>query len=111
VEDISKFNYLKIHKFNRYYYIDNISTIGGLIEIECRCDVLMSHAKDILASKQYILRQETKYKNPFLFDNLLPITSEHNYEAKPFGDPVFKKDCGYVLLATTGIGGDIIPRP
>ena len=110
VEDIAKYNYMKIGKFNRYYYIDAITTEGGLFRIKGRVDSLMSHKMDILNSKQYVLRQETKYKNPYLFDNLLPITSDHNYYGKSFGDPVFKKDCGYVLLATTGIGGRVVPN-
>ena len=110
IADNSKYNYFKIAKFNRYYFITSITAEGGLVRVTGKCDVLMSHSADILASQQYVLRQESKYKNPYLFDNLLPITSDHNYIGKPFGNPVFKKDCGYVLLATTGIGGRIVPN-
>lgn len=105
VADLSKINYVRIPKFSRYYYVDDISTEGGLVRIKCRVDVLMSHKKSILASQQYILRQETKYKNPYLPDDKLPITSKHNYYTKKFDVPVFDKTFGHVLLATTGTGG------
>lgn len=105
VDDLSKINYVRIPKFERYYYIDDISTEGALIRIKCRVDVLMSHKKSILASEQYVLRQETKYKNPYLPDDKLPITSKHNYYTKKFNIPVFDKTFGHVLLATTGVGG------
>lgn len=108
ISDISKYNYMQIPKFDRYYYIDSIETEGGLIRINGRCDVLMSHKADILASKQYILRQEKYNNSPYLDDNMLPIRSDHNYVAKPFGSYVDDRSCGRVILATTGKGGTVI---
>ena len=109
VSDFTKFNYVQIAKLNRYYYIVNMSFVGGLCEIQCKCDVLMSHKNSIYASKQYILRQQEKYKNPYLFDDLLPIRSDHNYIMKPFGENVDNRQCGRVILATAGEGGRIVP--
>lgn len=108
ISDISQYNYMQIPKFDRYYYIDSIETEGGLIRINGRCDVLMSHKADILASKQYILRQEKYNNSPYLDDNMLPIRSDHNYVAKPFGSYVDDRTCGRVILATTGKGGTVI---
>ena len=108
ISDISQYNYMQIPKFDRYYYIDSIETEGGLIRINGRCDVLMSHKADILASKQYILRQEKYNNSPDLDDNMLPIRSDHNYVAKPFGSYVDDRTCGRVILATTGKGGTVI---
>ena len=108
ISDISKYNYMQIPKFDRYYYIDSIETEGGLIRINGRCDVLMSHKADILASKQYILRQEKYNNSPYLDDNMLPIRSDHNYVAKPFGSNVDDRTCGRVILATTGKGGTVV---
>lgn len=105
VGDIAQYNYVEIAKFNRFYYIDSIETEGGLIKISCRCDVLMSHKRDILNSKQYILRQETKNNSPYLDDNMLPIRSDHGYLMKPFGNYVDDRSCGRIILATTGKGG------
>jgi hypothetical protein len=108
VRDASKYNYLYIPKFSRYYFIDSISTEGGLIRIDGRCDVLMSHKSDILKSKQYILRQEKNNNSPYLDDNMLPISSKHNYKGDVFGRKVADVTCGRVILATTGNGGTVI---
>ena len=108
VSDIMFYNYVYIPKLNRYYYIDSISTEGALFRLDCICDVLYSHKADILASKQYIIRQENKNNSPYLDDNLLPIRSDHNYIAKPFGDDVDDRTCGRIILATTGKGGTVI---
>jgi hypothetical protein len=108
IEDIAVFNYMYIPKFNRYYYIDSISTEGALIRISGRCDVLHSHKKDILNSTQYVLRQETYNNSPYLDDNMLPISSKHNYVGKAFGRKVADVTCGRVILATTGNGGTIV---
>lgn len=105
---ITKFNYLRIPKFDRYYFIDKISTEGGLIRIDGKVDVLMSHKDDILSSKQYIIRQQSKNNSPYLEDNMLPIRSDHNYYAKPFGNYVDDRTCGRIILATTGNGGTVI---
>ena len=108
IGDVRKYNYMYIPKFSRYYFIDSISAEGGLIRIDGRCDVLMSHKTDILKSKQYILRQEKKNNSPYLDYNMLPIRSDHNYIAKPFGHYVDDRTCGRVILATTGKGGTIV---
>lgn len=105
IKDVSVYNYLYIPKFSRYYFIDSISTEGGLIRIDGRVDPLMSHKKDILASTQYILRQETKNNSPYLDDNMLPISSKHNYKGVVFGRKVADVSCGRIILATTGKGG------
>lgn len=108
VKDASKYNYMYIPKFSRYYYIDDVSTEGGLIRINGRVDVLMSHKKDILASKQYILRQEKNNNSPYLEDGMLPISSKHNYKGITFGRKVADVTCGRVILATAGDGGTVI---
>jgi hypothetical protein len=105
LSDIKKYNYMYVSEVSRYYFIDSISTENGLVKITGRCDVLMSHKKDIYASKQYILRQESKNNSPYLDDNMLPISSKHNYKGDVFGDYVSDVTCGRVILATTGKGG------
>lgn len=108
ISEVAKYNYMYIAKFKRYYYIDKISTEGGLVRIDGICDVLMSHKNDILSSKQYIMRQEQKNNSPYLDDNLLPISSNHNYYGKIFGRKVADTTCGRIILATTGNGGTVI---
>ena len=59
--DVINFNYLYIPELRRYYYVDN-STIreDGFVQIQCKVDVLKSFKTDILASTQYVERQENK---------------------------------------------------
>lgn len=108
LSDIKKYNYMYVSEVSRYYFIDTITTENGLVKITGRCDVLMSHKKDILASKQYILRQENKNNSPYLEDGMLPISSKHNYKGITFGRKVADVTCGRVILATAGNGGTII---
>lgn len=108
LSDIKKYNYMYVSEVSRYYFIDTITTENGLVKITGRCDVLMSHKKDILASKQYILRQEKNNNSPYLDDNMLPISSKHNYKGDVFGRKVADVTCGRVILATTGNGGTVI---
>lgn len=108
VSDFVKYNYCYIPDLKRYYYIDNISTEGGLVKISCRTDVLMSFKSDIKKSKQYVIRSQSKNPSPYLEDNLLPIKSKHNYISKSFGEYVDDTECGYVILATSGDGGTVV---
>lgn len=107
IVEIARFNYCYIPKFTRFYFIDNISGVGGLIEIKCRVDSLYSFKDDILASTQFVLRQQNN-RSKYLPDNLLPIRADHKYYMKTFGRNVDKKDCSKVILITTGHGGTVI---
>ena len=107
-EDMAKYNYCYIPKFNRYYWIDNMTAENGLVRINCSCDVLMSFKTDIYASTQYVLRSQLK-RSPYLVDNQIPIRSDKAYVQTVFGDNVDKKDCGRIILETTGKGGRVVP--
>ena len=48
-ENLSSYNYCYISSFNRYYFINNITSIrNGLWKIDCSVDVLMSYKQEIL---------------------------------------------------------------
>lgn len=106
ITDYSKYNYMYIPKFARYYYIDEITTVNAIVEIKCRCDVLRSFKSDIIGSKQYISRSQTS-NNKYMVDHLLPMQSKHHFKIHTFGDPVFDEGCYHVILETTGKGGYI----
>ena len=101
-----KYNYVKIPKLCRYYFVDNISAKNGLVILSLRCDVLQSFHNDIRNSEQYVIRSE-KYQNKLLVDPLLPLHSDHSLHVIPFGEDVFKKDCDHVILETVGKGGTV----
>lgn len=67
--DITAFNYLYCAEFDRFYYITNIAAaLGGLYELSCEVDVLMSYKGDILQTSGIINRGGTKF-NPLIVDN------------------------------------------
>ena len=110
ISECIKFNYVYIPKTTRFYYITNISTVGGLIAIDCKVDVLMSWCNDILESQQYVSRTETDINgntNGRLVDNLLPIHSDHLINIEPFGNSVYDENCIYCILETAGKGGTV----
>ena len=103
IQDYATYNYVRIPKFLRYYYIENITTRGGLVEISCRVDPLNSFKSDILGSVQYVTRSENIH-NRYIVDNLLPISSKHLYTIQSFGSPAYDENCISVILETTGKG-------
>ena len=107
IVEIARFNYCYIPKFARFYFIDNISGVGGRIEIKCRVDALHSFKDDILASSQFVLRQQNK-RSAYLPDSFLPIRNDHHYDMISFGASVDDKNCHNILLVTTGKGGNVV---
>lgn len=101
--DMVDFNYVEIPKFNRFYFINSISSEGGLTRINCHCDVLHSFKSSILASTQYIERSESSYDR-YLPDEKLPLRSRPVIEIEQFGDPVYDENCNCVVLETIGKG-------
>lgn len=98
------YNYVKIAKLGRYYYIRKITTENGLMVFECEVDPLQSFHSDIRDSKQYVIRSEN-INNKMIVDSLLPLHSDHNILIKNFGDDVYVKNCPNVILETIGKGG------
>ena len=96
-------NYIYITKFNRYYYIDDITIANAVIEISMTCDVLESFKTDILNSTQLVARQENK-KNFSIIDNRLPMCSDVSITCH-YPDTthdIFTTSEGFFVLGTTG---------
>lgn len=104
IDDYSKYNYLYIPKYARYYFIKEMTTENGLVKIRCKSDALYSFRKNIYGTEQYLTRSE-KYRNRYIVDNLLPIHSQNSYDIHPFGEDVFIRNCQSVILETIGKGG------
>ena len=64
--NVSVYNYVYIPDFDRFYYIDAIQAkTGDLMEISLSCDVLQSHADDILDNDAILERSESNYNDYF----------------------------------------------
>lgn len=70
---LNGYNYLLYGELNRFYYIDNIVYLnGGLIELHCTIDVLMSYKDKITELVALVERQESWY-SPYLVDKGISI--------------------------------------
>lgn len=106
ITTITNCNYMRIPDLNRYYYITDITSAGGIAIIRGEVDVLKSYQSDILSSSQLVVRSQKKSnERPLLADSLTPIQSNIKIYAYQFGEDVFKKDCARIILETTGKGG------
>ena len=75
---LPNFNYIYIPIWNRYYYVNEITSVRyGLWRISLHVDVLMTYKVDILNLNAIIDRQEFKY-NRYITDRLLPVSNEPN---------------------------------
>lgn len=85
--DISKVttcNYCYIPQFGRYYYIGNIKmNSGGIADIECSVDVLMSFRDSILNCNAILQRHESIF-NAYLTDNEFLVNNQTQFTYKMF---------------------------
>lgn len=101
--DVINFNYIYIPELCRYYYVtDSTISEDGFVQLQCKVDVLKSFKTDILASTQYVERQQNKctYQLP---DNEYNIKSNRNLTIKNFGDEIIVPNY-YYILTTYGKG-------
>lgn len=85
----TKYNYVQIPVLNRYYFIAGFSILdGNRVEIQLRCDVLMSFKADILAATATISRS-TSSNNSMISDTVTPPWISGNYTFKRFSPSEF----------------------
>lgn len=99
--DVINFNYIYIPELRRYYYVvDSTIREDGFVQLQCKVDVLKSFKNDILASTQYIDRQQNKctYQLP---DGMYNIKSNRNLTIKNFGNVIIEPNANF-LLQTSG---------
>lgn len=78
--NVPNFNYAYIAKFNRYYFVTEITSVrNNLWRVKLSCDALMSYKNKIELLTPLVERQENEYDN-LLFDPLVPIDSDNTYE-------------------------------
>lgn len=80
------FNYCRILKFNRYYYVREWSFDKGLWTATLECDVLASYKDEIGASSLYILRAANAY-NGNIVDNLYPCKTGSSFVQESITTP------------------------
>lgn len=82
---LRKCNYMYVPSMGRYYFInDIILRQGGMYELKCHIDVLMTYKGDIKNIATLILRQEN-VSNPYISDSQLLVRANRVYEKHTIG--------------------------
>lgn len=108
-DGVIKFNYCYIEKFNRYYFINNVTYLSNnIVELSCNVDVLMSYKSYIQNLKVITSRQKTLGNNE-LVDNRLKLLNYPTIETstvfpKGFVDSSSGNNFQYIMITT---GGDV----
>ena len=85
ISTLKKCNYLYIPSMGRYYYVNDIVLKqGGMYELKCHVDVLMTYKGDIRNITTLILRQEN-VNNPYIEDSQLLVRASRVYEKHTIG--------------------------
>lgn len=93
----SKFNYLHCPNLGRWYYINDIVYLsGGIVELHCTCDVLMTYSDIILNSTQVVDRSE-KLQSPLLIDDQMPFNNGTYTEIYNLKTPYYSNHTTYLL--------------
>lgn len=80
------YNYLYWEETNSYYYARIRLLQGGIAEISCDVDSLMTHKSEIYGLKCYVERQENVY-NPYMVDSVLPVPAGSIIDTKELSFP------------------------
>ena len=95
--NISKYNYLYIDEFDRYYFIrDIVSVRNNVYEIHAHVDVLMSYQSEIKTMQGTMARSATVY-NTYV-DDIIPKKTRPLVTTRAFSTSFNKNDASIVLV-------------
>lgn len=99
VNDYTRFNYMYIPSFDRYYYITDITFLQGKnVQFDCKVDVLMSFQKSIYESTQYVERQEDISNcNLYIPDENFNFMANDQLEIGSFGREMIINNTNFIL--------------
>lgn len=84
LDNLPDFNYVSCEEMRRKYFVRSITSVNGLWEIGCECDVLSTYKDQIRENKGIIKRQENAwnlyyndgsfrtYQNPHILTKTFP---------------------------------------
>lgn len=96
-------NYFYVPKFNRYYFVTDLTVTAGMYRISGRVDVLKTYADEIKTSNQIITRQQN-LQDKYLHDAMIPISDKQEVIEAEFGE-TFNDSNSLFILVTTGQQG------
>lgn len=112
---LHSYNYAYIAKWNRYYYITNVTfTTGGRAEVSMKIDALYTYSSYLNSTKVYMSRVgEPGLRAAYLLDSQYPITqttySKVISPELPVQDPM--SATGYYVMTVVGGEEGTAPTP
>ena len=99
---IPTYNYMYIAELQRYYFIDDITSVhNGIWEISGHVDVLETYKNDILGNSAIIENTEQVARNMYLYDrDVFQVNCKHKTDIINF--PSGLLDTGEFILITAG---------
>ena len=98
---ILKFNYVFCEDWGKYYFVTNITkTMGGLIEISCREDVLATYSNELKKRSGYVVRQEFQ-NSKYIIDNKKVTTTQRKTTHQTVGS-IGNASGAYISLTVSG---------
>lgn len=94
--DFSNVNYMYISDYNRYYFIKEIVTVPGGLQISGHVDVLMSFKNEI-NNVGGIVSRSSNIQNNYLSDPKIKLLQYKKYETKK-STGSFDTDLNYYLV-------------
>ena len=101
ITDLINCNYVFIEDFNRYYYVNNITSVKqNLTQLDLSCDVLMSFKDDILKQTAIIKKQQENW-NLYIDDGSFSAQQNSRVQIKSFPNSIEGESYVLVLAGTT----------
>ena len=101
ISDLINCNYVFIEDFNRYYYVNNITSVKqNLTQLDLSCDVLMSFKDDILKQTAIIKKQQENW-NLYIDDGSFSAQQNSRLQVKAFPNSIEGESYVLVLAGTT----------
>ena len=99
IENPTKYNYMYIPDFGRYYFIKEMTSVrNNLWRLDCEVDVLKSYANEIKTLTVIIDKNKDYLRtNQYLDDGSFIIENKNTIEIKNFNSG-FNDEASYVLV-------------
>jgi len=100
-QTLSRYNYLKINEFNRYYFIDDITVVrNNLWQIKCSVDVLYTYRSAILDTNVILSDSQEKGASDYLTGEQWRSTVKTKTDIVNFSNGLL--ETGEYILITAG---------
>lgn len=107
-EAVLEYNYAYIPRFNRYYFINNVSWDNGMFILNLRCDVLGTYKEKIGNYKGFVLRSSAASNSMIedTFRTVTKVTGKSDVDAILYtNSPTYILGCACSTSVGGGYGG------